>query len=417
MSKRIIPALLALLLSAGGLFCISSQAKDAAPMKDCYPIVFVHGMGGWGDGAPINGIMPHWGMTAGSVKKYLNSQGYECYAASVGPISSAWDRACELYAQITGTRVDYGAAHAAAHNHDRYGEDYGRPLVPGWNAKERKLHLIGHSFGGATARLFAQLCEKGSAAECAATPAGELSALFSGDLKGRIASITTLGAPHNGSTASEPNVGGINVFATVFKAMMVMGEIVPLQGDILPFRLGHFGISLKSFWRAPWKVADTYKSFIEGSDNVFSDTNIDGAAVLNKTIQCLPGITYFSYAAQMSHDDGSGNQVPNDGMSFLFKSASRAMGLKREPYRTAGGVLIGDEWLPNDGLVNVISALYPFNAPHKTYNAKKVETGIWQVMPMIENWDHFDFGGGQSIGGAEGVMEFYLALAQMLEGI
>jgi len=415
--------LLTFCLSIGGLFGISAQAKETVPKKDCYPIVFVHGMGGWGDGAPINGIMPHWGMTAGSVKDYLNGEGYECYAASVGPISSAWDRACELYAQITGTRVDYGAAHAAVHHHDRYGEDYGKPLVPGWNAKERKLHLIGHSFGGATARLFAQLCEKGSAAERAATPAGELSPegglspLFSGKLKGRIASITTLGAPHNGSTASEPNVGGINVFATVFKAMMVMGEIVPLQGDIIPFRLGHFGISFKSFWRTPWNVASTYKNFIEGSDNVFADTNIDGAAALNKTIQCLPGITYFSYAAQMSHDDGKGNQVPNDGMSFLFKSASKAMGLKHEPYRTAGDVLIDDQWLPNDGLVNVISARYPFNEPHKTYNGKNIKTGVWQLMPMIESWDHFDFGGGQSIGGAEGVMEFYLALVQMLEKI
>jgi len=35
------------------------------------------------------------------------------YAASVAPNGSAWDRACELYAQLSGTRVDYGKAHTA----------------------------------------------------------------------------------------------------------------------------------------------------------------------------------------------------------------------------------------------------------------------------------------------------------------
>ncbi len=43
--------------------------------------------------------MKYWGMQNGDLMKYLNSLGYDCYAASVAPTGSAWDRACELYAE------------------------------------------------------------------------------------------------------------------------------------------------------------------------------------------------------------------------------------------------------------------------------------------------------------------------------
>lgn len=41
---------------------------------------------------------------------FLREKGYDCHAASVSPTGSAWDRACELYAQLAGKRTDYGAA-------------------------------------------------------------------------------------------------------------------------------------------------------------------------------------------------------------------------------------------------------------------------------------------------------------------
>ena len=36
----------------------------------------------------------------------------------------AWDRACELYAQLNGLVTDYGAGHFARCGHLRYGRDY-----------------------------------------------------------------------------------------------------------------------------------------------------------------------------------------------------------------------------------------------------------------------------------------------------
>ena len=76
--------------------------------------VFVHGLAGWGSYDSRCRRMPYWGMHGGDVVEHLRGKGYDCVAASVDPMGSAWDRACELYAQLAGSRVDSGAAHTAA---------------------------------------------------------------------------------------------------------------------------------------------------------------------------------------------------------------------------------------------------------------------------------------------------------------
>lgn len=74
--------------------------------------IFVHGLSGWGSYDPVYKRMPYWGMRGGDLISYLSKNGFSSHAASVSPTGSAWDRACELYAQLTGTRVDYGAEHS-----------------------------------------------------------------------------------------------------------------------------------------------------------------------------------------------------------------------------------------------------------------------------------------------------------------
>ena len=147
--KRIFSILLAALLALTAVLPASSAAIDK--MADVhYPYVFVHGMGGWGADEGINDLIPYWGATTGALMPKLRENGYECYDASVGPISSCWDRACELYAQMVGDTVDYGEAHAKAHNHARYGRTYTTPLFDGWGKSEKngvikKVNLVGHT--------------------------------------------------------------------------------------------------------------------------------------------------------------------------------------------------------------------------------------------------------------------------------
>ena len=115
--------------------------------------VFVHGLSGWGSYDRNYLRVPYWGMRGGDLMPFLRSRGFDAYAASVAPAGSAWDRACELYAQIAGRVTDYGAQLSAVNLHDRFGRDFsGCPLIPDLSPDSR-LVFLGHSFGGTTVRL------------------------------------------------------------------------------------------------------------------------------------------------------------------------------------------------------------------------------------------------------------------------
>ena len=122
-----------------------------------YPVVLVHGFLGWGRDEVAG--FKYWGGTT-DLQEKMRDSGYEVYTATVGPISSNWDRACELYAYIVGGTVDYGEAHSSKYGHDRYGRTY-----PGLYKKvsdANKIHLVGHSMGGQTVRTITQLLSEGS---------------------------------------------------------------------------------------------------------------------------------------------------------------------------------------------------------------------------------------------------------------
>ncbi|MCR5042456.1 MAG: lipase, partial [Clostridia bacterium] len=163
--------------------------------------VFVNGLGGWGEYQLYYKILPYWGVFGGDCMTYLRARGFDVHAASASSSSSAWDRACEVYAQLTGTTVDYGEAHSERYGHDRFGKCYrGRALVKQWDA-DHPIDLLGHSFGGATVLMLLDLMIDGSEEERAKTPPDGLSPLFAGGHDGWISSITALSAPLNGTTA------------------------------------------------------------------------------------------------------------------------------------------------------------------------------------------------------------------------
>ncbi|MFR5421218.1 MAG: hypothetical protein ACLTG4_04160 [Oscillospiraceae bacterium] len=70
------------------------------------------------------------------------------------------DCACELYAQLTGTTVDYGAAHAAGTTTRATASHHDQPLFSGWG--KHAVNLVGHSFGSATTRQFLELMANGT---------------------------------------------------------------------------------------------------------------------------------------------------------------------------------------------------------------------------------------------------------------
>ena len=275
-SKRFLCLLLTLMLAASLCVFPAAAADQTCPSSKDDPVVFVHGLMGWGQRAGINAVLPYWGMTTGSLTSYLNALGYETYSATVGPISSAWDRACELYAQLTGTTVDYGAAHAAAHDHARYGITYDRPLFAGWGT-QHAVNLVGHSFGGATTRQFLELMANGSAEEVAAAKAAGTtpSPLFTGGKRSWVHSMTEIAAPHNGTTFIESN-GTIMDAATNLAETLAKGFGITEIKNLYDFQLEQFGIYKdpnETVLETLQRVFST--DFLSHNDNAFLDLTID----------------------------------------------------------------------------------------------------------------------------------------------
>ena len=70
------------------------------------------------------------------------------------------------------------------------------------------------------------------------------------------------------------------------------------------------------------------------------------------------------------------------------------LGMGRYTGSTAEGTAVDRAWLANDGLVNTISALAPFDEPARQYVPyEKTEPGLWYVMP-VQHLDHLAFAGG-----------------------
>lgn len=392
--KGKVKKVICIVLCTAILICCMSVGASAYSYRTVYPFVFVHGLFGWGSDDGVNDYFSYWGMTNINLFNYLERQGYECINAGVGTISSAWDRACELYAQLVGGTVDYGAAHSAEHNHDRYGVTYDEPLLDQWDS-EHKINLVGHSFGGATTRLFVQLLAEGSEEERAATPEDELSPLFKGGLGDRVFSVTALAAPHNGTSFFEASGWAGDLLVALFCSLAVSSGSTRLS-DLFDPTLGQFGVSYELDLDAVAKLDIDYeviKQLLNSKDTAFYDLTIDGAAELNSQIEAQPNIYYYSYAGSRTHlDESTGNYVPDDEMWPLLKPFAKIIG--QYTGVTEGGYVIDEKWLESDGLVNKISALAPFDEPSVTYRTgQKTQPGIWYVMP-VQQMDHLAFPGG-----------------------
>lgn len=103
MKAKIVKRTLSLITVLALIFTLAAQGVSAIGSIDVnkYPYVYVHGLFGWGADEGIDDTLPYWGSASCSLMDELNKLHYESYAASVGPMSSNWDRVCELYAQIT----------------------------------------------------------------------------------------------------------------------------------------------------------------------------------------------------------------------------------------------------------------------------------------------------------------------------
>ncbi len=371
-----------------------------------YPFVFVHGMFGWGSAIGIDKISPYWGSTTGNLMKYLAECGYECCAASVGPVSSAWDCACELYAQLMGTRVDYGVAHSKTHSHERFGRTYGKPIVNGFG--KTKIHLIGHSHGGQVIRLLAHLLTYGDENEKNATDETDISGLFTGGKEDWISSITSICAPNNGTTlyymAEKANIIHPLGRAVDF-AMAVFGR-TPIHGRFVDYQLEQYGLTPLRGEKKADKIITAMNRMRDTDDNVLTDLSFKGAYELNKKIEISKNINYFCYTSSGS----SGEKYKPQNINFPLLKPVSSLIAKHDLPETQYGIIFDESWRENDGLVNTPSGKNPIDEPAKEYDGD-IEPGVWNIMPVMIG-DH-----GQAAGLLANKNElrgFYENLAEML---
>ena len=370
---------------------MAGAESEAASSDTRY--IFVHGLSGWGSYDSRYLIMPYWGMFGGDLIKYLNEKGFSSYAASVAPEGSAWDRACELYAQLSGTVTDYGKAHSEKYGHERFGRDFSKdPLIPDWEDGCR-IVVLGHSFGGATVRLFSEILANGSAEEQEATAPEELSSFFKGGQQDRLHALVTLAAPTNGTTAYD-----INAEDAADESAYRKDDTAAVENEDT--------------------VAENEDIGAENEDTVAEDTaaydmHIDNALALNERIATLPGTYYFAIPCSATEQAEDGTQKPVKAlMERMFLDSATAMGCYTGT--TPGGVVIDESWQENDGLVNTISAMAPFGAPETPYDPENIKPGIWNVMPTYIG-DHMALQGGMLK--VKNIRPFYLDLLGMIDGL
>ncbi len=399
--KKLITLILCILIAFSCVVPVMAAEVESYEQK-C-PYVFIPGMVGWGTEYPGYEKFPYWGggFTIGqydNLMDILNLAGVRAYATNPGPFNSAWDRACEVYAALTGTVVDYGKAHSEKHNHERFGFSYEGKALMGeeWNLND-KINLLGYSFGTEVARLLTSLLAFGNKDELAAT-GEDTSELFKGGHNSVNACIT-LSAPHNGTPLA-------NALVDTKAPMMLLATLFHFIGCAFGNNLGpvslqlsHFGITPKQgVKRIPFNLPKLY-NYYKSNDNCGYDMTIRGARELNELIKMSPDTYYYSfstYSTVTNEETGRQNIVGNT--NWLFKPTALLLqcmeGLEIDGVRLAG------DWAIHDGVIPVASSRYPdidadfvksFEETLK--NNEKFEKGIWYYAKPIFKMDHFDFCG------------------------
>jgi triacylglycerol lipase len=418
--KKHIAKLLVLVFALTSIFSFSpNQAYAKETDQAHYPIVMVHGLFGWGNNEMRD--IYYWGGSD-SLREWLCDKGYTVYTPTIGPISSNWDRACELYAYLKGGTVDYGKAHAEKYGHARYGrtypgiyEEFGEATASG---DIRKINLVGHSMGGQTIRTLVQLLEKGSAAEKRVTPSDELSPLFTGG-KSWVHSVTTIATPHDGSQVAHKKYQMeplINQFYAAWAAKN--GAAVDPSEANIDFQLDQWGLkrnkgeSYASYYKRVMK-SNLWK---KTKDLSVWDLSPEGAGDLNTWVHAQSDVYYFSIGCLDTHESPiTGYQVPNSNMSNALRRSSIFMG--RYTNDRFGEVPIDRSWWKNDGIVSVISSSSPkvYSKDTETDYNGHPEKGVWNYIETIDNVDHFEI--VQMKQNRTELLNKYLKLVKMLDGL
>ena len=341
-------------------------------------IIFVPGLFGWGPGE-LDGL-DYWGGALAQFEGVFTTHWAKC-----GPISSFHDRACELFAQIKGAQVDYGAAHSAAAGHDQKppGRDYsGKPFVPNWSA-DNPVILIGHSAGAQTCLQLQQLLPDARWVEAIVSIAGVING----------STLTYLAGcdPAKGTLKQKPSF-----FIQKILDILKMFTTKPV-----------IDWYLDQWTQGTIPIDDS--NFVTGDDNLAFDLTLQGCCKANENFHTQDGTYYLSIVTSKT-DPLLGRQRPALQMNPLLQPFALYQGVD-DPFDNqaitpipdwGAGDLAIDKWRENDGAVSSISQRFPFTAGARPVaeegifdrDIKTIKKGQWyyeRAENIVQHrFDHFD---------------------------
>ena len=353
-----------------------------------HPIVLIHGFFGWGN--EELGDYKYWGGKK-DIQKMLENHGYKVINVSVGPISSNWDRAVEVYYQLKGGQVDYGLNHSKKYGLIQKPPDkIYKGLYKEWSS-DNPVHLIGHSMGGQTARMLQYLLDNEIYVNDS-LGLKEESDLLGSSNKGWITSITSLATPHDGSTLAD----------IVTKTIPFIQYFIGVAGVV--------GTNFYDFDLSQWNIKrnsnETWSKYVQrmrghnawDTRNISSwDLSLDGASELNTFLNASLDVFYFSYTfSATSKNKVTGYHTPNKDVFLLIRSRAKLLGSRI--VFTNSGDETDSTWWENDGIVNSRSMRGPTtgrNGPDRIVKYQTSEPlirGQWYAFKPIK-LDHY-----QSVG-------------------
>lgn len=349
------------------------------------PIVFCHGLFGWGEGEL--GGYPYFVCASRLAAKEGDSYPRFIFPAT-GPISSLHDQACELFYQLKGGRVDYGEEHSARFGHARYTRDYtGKALYPEWD-EDHPLDFVAHSMGAPVVRMLQYLLAEGFFSGADGTAIRTSSRW--------IRSLSTVAGVHNGSTltwilGAEEGTGLIKSDAWLLKTLACLIEqIAKLQsrhkklGAWYDLKLDQWGISPDETIRGGLGKLFDLPEFAESEDWALYDLSPDAMKKWNGILVEYPGTRYLSYTVCVTRRFfGLTIPVPFAAHFFLVPFS-----LRIGRYRFVSEQWKGEKrkpWLANDGMCPTWSQDFPHEGRTP---ADEPTDGRWFVARRVRLADH-----------------------------
>ncbi len=397
------------------ILLLPASAEETAYNNEC-PIILVHGFGGWGPDE-MEGLY-YWGGRY-DLRDILAEAGYRVHVATVGALSSNWDRAIELYYQIKGGQVDYGEEHSATYGHLQRpeGKTYDEPIYPEWDA-DHPVHLVGHSMGGQTIRMLSSLLAGREPQFQNVLRSDDDQTFIPGE--GWIKSISTISSPHCGSSLFEQYDNPLGIASTVLLlAGVTSSDIIP--AELYSFDLEQWDLVPEDNETMFDYLHRVYRAVGDTMDISFRELSTHGAKRFNTMVNFDTMDTtarYFSFANEETFPVAGGYAyLPEPTMNPIYIDTALKLGLAPD---FTDRMKVGPSWRENDGVVNTASMRAPLTGCGDSYVEYDgtVQTGTWNFMGT-RHWDHFDI-----LGHTQGTyyqfhkfVTFHTELAELLTGI